>query len=259
MEERRLGPVVGLGTWQTFDTDASLARELLDTALAAGVTLVDTSPMYGGAEHALALALDGRRDAATVATKIWATSPGEAREQFRRQVDWYGRVEVEQVHNLVSWREHLAWLELERDAGTLHRLGVTHYQASAFDELATALETGRFQTLQVPYNPWERDCERRLLPLAEERGVAVIAMRPLGGSGAQARRRIEPSPAQLQELGVDSWTEALLRWALADRRIDCVIPATSKAARAAENARAGDGRLFSDEQRALVQRLAGTT
>jgi diketogulonate reductase-like aldo/keto reductase len=258
MEERRLGPVVGLGTWQTFDTDASLARDVVDAALAAGAGLVDTSPMYGGAEQALAAALDGRRDGVAVATKIWASSLDEGREQFRRQLDWYGRVEVEQVHNLVSWREHLAWLEPERDAGTIQRLGVTHYQASAFDELATALETGRFQTLQVPYNPWERDCERRLLPLAEERGVAVIAMRPLGGSGAQARRQIDPSPAELQELGVRSWTEALLRWALADRRVDCVIPATSKPARAADNARAGDGRLFSEEQRALVERIAGT-
>ena len=149
------------------------------------------------------------------------------------------------MHNLVAWRDHLDWLEAERDAGTIGRLGVTHYQASAFDELAAALETCRFQVLQVPYNPWERECEQRLLPLAEELGVAVIAMRPLGGSGAEGRRRIEPTPDELQELGVASWAEALLRWALAEPRVDAVIPATSQPERAAANALAGDGAPFS--------------
>jgi len=257
MEERRLGPVVGLGTWKTFDTDASLAGQVLDAARAAGTRIVDTSPMYGGAERALAAALDGRRDEVTLATKIWASSVDEGREQFRRQLEWYGRVEIEQVHNLLSWRPHLDWLEHERDAGRVGRLGVTHYDAGAFDELAAALETGRFQVLQVPYNPWERECERRLLPLAAELGVAVLAMRPLGGSGSPGRRLVEPGEGELRELGVRSWAEALLRWALADPRIDAVLPATSRPERAAENARAGDGSRLSDEQRALVERLAG--
>jgi diketogulonate reductase-like aldo/keto reductase len=257
MEERRLGPVVGLGTWKTFDTDASLAGQVLDAARAAGTRIVDTSPMYGGAERALAAALDGRRDEVTLATKIWASSVDEGREQFRRQLEWYGRVEIEQVHNLLSWRPHLDWLEHERDAGRVGRLGVTHYDAGAFDELAAALETGRFQVLQVPYNPWERECERRLLPLAAALGVAVLAMRPLGGSGSPGRRLVEAGEGELRELGVRSWAEALLRWALADPRIHAVLPATSRPERAAENARAGDGSRFSDEQRALVERLAG--
>jgi diketogulonate reductase-like aldo/keto reductase len=256
MEERRLGPVVGLGTWNTFDTDATLARQVLDGALAAGSRVVDTSPMYRGAEQALAKGIDGRRGDVTVATKIWASSVDEGRDQFGRQIAWYGHVEIEQVHNLVSWQAHLEWLEAERVDSRIGRLGVTHYQASAFDELAAALETGRFQVLQVPYNPWERECERRLLPLADDLGVAVIAMRPLGGSGAHERRRVDPSAPELEQLGSSSWAEALLRWALADRRIDAVIPATSKPGRAAENARAGDGTTFTDEQRALVERLA---
>jgi diketogulonate reductase-like aldo/keto reductase len=258
MEERRLGPVVGLGTWNTFDNDASLARQVLDAALAAGTRLVDSSPMYRGAEQALAKALDGRRDGVSVATKIWASSVEEGKDQLHRQLEWFGHVAIEQVHNLVSWQAHIDWLEAEREAGRIGKLGVTHYDASAFDELASALETGRFQVLQVPYNPWERECERRLLPLADEHDVAVIAMRPLGGSGAAARRRIELAPADLKELGVRSWAEALLRWALADRRIDAVIPATSKPDRAAENARAGNGAPFTQEQRALVERIAGT-
>jgi diketogulonate reductase-like aldo/keto reductase len=257
MVERRLGPVVGLGTWNTFDDDAALARDVVGAALAAGTRLFDTSPMYRGSEAALAIALESRRGDAVVATKIWAASVEEGRNQLARQLGWYGgHVAVEQVHNLVLWREHLEWLETERDAGRVGRVGVTHYAPSAFAELAEALRTERFQVLQVPYNPWERECERELLPLAQELGVAVIAMRPLGGSGSGARRRIEASDADLEALGAASWAEALLRWALSDARIDSVIPATSKPGRAAENARAGELSPLDDDQRALVERLA---
>jgi diketogulonate reductase-like aldo/keto reductase len=257
METRRLGPVVGLGTWSTFGGDAALAREVVGAAGEAGTRLFDSSPMYRGAEASLGAALDGKRDDAIVATKIWANSIEEGRDQLARQLDWYGgRVDVEQIHNLLLWREHLEWLRAEQDAGTIGKLGVTHWQSGAFGALAGALRTHWFQVLQVPYNPWERECERELLPLAAELGVAVIAMRPLGGSGEDGRRRIELTDDQKRELGVASWAEALLRWALADERIDSVIPATSRPERARENARAGDGTLFTPEQRALVERLA---
>ena len=128
MEERRLGPVVGLGTWKTFDGDAALASGS-STRARRRRPLFDSSPMYGGAEASLAAALEGRRDGAIVATKIWTPSLDEGRAQFARQLDWFGRVDVEQVHNLVAWREHLPWLEAERDAGRIGRLGVTHYDA----------------------------------------------------------------------------------------------------------------------------------
>lgn len=252
MEARRLGPVVGLGTWSTFDRDAGLATEVVDAAFAAGVRLFDTSPMYGGAEASLSTALEGRRDEAIVATKIWARSVDEGREQFRRQLAWYGgRVDVEQIHNLAAWRDQLAWLE--REEGTIGKLGVTHYQASAFGELADALRTKKFAVLQVPYNPWERECERELLPLAEELGVAVIAMRPLGGSGEDRRRRVELSEADRESFGVETWAQALLSWALADPRIDSVIPATSSPGRARSNAEVV---AFDGDRRALVERLA---
>jgi diketogulonate reductase-like aldo/keto reductase len=253
METRRLGPVVGLGTWNTFGGDAALAREVVGAALDGGCRLVDTSPMYGGAEASLAAALEGRRDRAEVATKIWAGSVEEGQEQFRRQLGWYGRVEIQQIHNLVSWERHLEWLEREREAGSIDRLGVTHYAASAFDELARALRTGRFQTLQVPLNPLERECERELLPLAAELGVAVIVMRPLG-SGALVRNA--PSSEELAALGVESWPDALLKWALSDERVDVVIPATRQPERARANAAAGSPPWFDAEQRRLVESFA---
>jgi diketogulonate reductase-like aldo/keto reductase len=253
MEDRKLGPVVGLGTWNTFGGDQDAAREVVSAALESGCRLVDSSPMYGGAEASLAAALRARRDEADVATKIWTPSVEEGRTQFLRQLDWFGRVEVEQVHNVVAWREHVEWLERERDEGRIGRLGVTHYSASAFAEVTTALRTRRFDTVQLPLNPAERESERELLPLAAELGVAVIVMRPFGQGGLL--RRSPPAEA-LATLGVASWPEALLKWALSDDRVDVVIPATRDRAHARENARAGDPPWFGSEERRLVERLA---
>ena len=257
MEERRLGPVVGLGTWNTFDDDAALATDLVHASLESGVTLFDSSPMYRGAERSLGAALDGRRADATVATKIWTSSIDEGREQFRRQVEWFdGRVEIEQVHNLVRWRDHVEWLEHERDAGTVAHVGVTHYDPTRFGELADALRTGRFDVVQFPYNPLEQTCTRELLPLAEELGVAVIVMEPLG-SGRIVGRAPEPEALDpLRAFGVETWAQALLKWLLSDPRVDVVIPATSRPERARENARAGEPPWLGDEERAYVERLA---
>ena len=257
MEERRLGPVVGLGTWRTFAGDAELARRGVGAALDTGSQLVDSSPMYGGAERSLAAALDGRREDAVVATKIWANSPEEGRSQLDSQLRWYGRVDIEQVHNLVLWREHLPMLERERDAGRIGRIGVTHYSSSAFGELADALRTGRFDAVQLPLNPHERECERLLLPLAAELGIPVIVMRPLGAGALVNRAPTDPVLAPLAEFGVETWAQALLKWALSDERVDVVIPATSRPERTAENAAAGSPPWLGPEERALVERLAG--
>jgi aryl-alcohol dehydrogenase-like predicted oxidoreductase len=256
MEERRLGPVVGLGTWNTFRGDAGLATAIVDSALAAGSRCFDTSPMYGS-EQALATALAGRRDVATVLTKIWTPSPREARRQLADQLAWFDRIEVEQVHNLVAWEQHLPWLDDERAAGRIGSLGVTHYSTSSFGELARALRTERFQTLQIPLNPHERTAERELLPLAAELGVAVIVMEPFD-AGALLHRPPKPEQlAPLRRFGIDTWPQALLKWTLSDPRVDLVIPATSKPERAVENAAAGEPPWFGPDERALVERLAG--
>jgi aryl-alcohol dehydrogenase-like predicted oxidoreductase len=253
MEERRLGPVVGLGTWNTFGPDAPTAQAVVEAAFDAGCRVFDSSPMYGGAEASLGAALEPRRDASVVATKIWARDVPEGREQFRRQLDWFGRVEIEQIHNLAAWDAQLEWLEQERAQGRIDRLGVTHYSPSAFGQLMDALRTRRFETVQLPLNPHERESERELLPLAAELGVAVIVMRPLG-EGALVRRT--PPASVLDELGVETWPQALLKWALSDERVDVVIPATRDPDHARENAVAGSPPWFDDEQRRLVERFA---
>src|SRR3978361_911955 len=136
MEERRLGPVVGLGTWTTFGAAADRAQGVVGAALDQGVRVFDSSPMYRGAETALSVALAGRREGATIATKIWAPSVEEGREQYRRQVEWFGRVEIEQIHNLVAWQQQVEWLQVERAEGRIDRLGVTHYASGALGDLA---------------------------------------------------------------------------------------------------------------------------
>jgi len=259
VERRRLGPIVGLGTYATFEGDAVLARAVVDSALEAGTTAFDSSPMYGGAEAALGQALDGRRGETTVATKIWTPNPADGRRQYEAQRRFFGRVEIEQVHNLVAWEEHLPWLEAEREAGRIDRIGVTHWSAGSFAELERALRSSRFDTVQLPLSVGEREAEQRLLPLAEELGVAVIVMRPLGGTGAPLLR---PSPSgadltPLREFGVETWAQALLKWVLSDRRVDVVIPATSRPERATENAGVSSEPWFGPDERAYVERLAG--
>ncbi len=257
MEARRLGPVVGLGTWRTFGGDVALAREVVGAALDAGCRVIDSSPMYGGAERSISAALEGRSERPAIATKVWSGSVPEGRRQYERQLEWFGRVAIEQVHNLVAWEEHLPWLEDERVAGRIDLLGVTHWSAGAFAELARALRTRRFHTVQLPYNPRERECEEELLPLAAELGVAVIVMVPFGEGGLL---RHAPAPRELEPLAdwrVRTWPQALLKWALSDERVDLVIPATRNPRHASENAAAGSPPWFGPDERRYVERLAG--
>lgn len=250
--------VVGLGTWKVFDVgpaDEPSAHAVVAAMLDGGARIFDSSPMYGRAEAVLGRALGPRRRDALVATKIWTRSVEGGRRQLADQLGFYGgRVDLEQVHNLVAWTDHLPWLERERDAGRIGFIGATHYAASAFDELERAMRTGRIDAIQIPLNPLERDAERRILPLAEELDLGVLVMRPLGGEGA-----LMPGPRaeELAQLGVESWAEALLRWALGEPRVHVVIPATSDPAHARENLRAGSEPPFDADRRRLVERLAG--
>ena len=256
MEERKLGPVVGLGTSGTFKDDRALAQEVVMAAIESGSRLVDTSPMYGEAEASLAVAFDGRRGEVTLATKIWAQSLEEGREQYRRQLDWFGLVDVQQIHNLVLWREHLKWIEEEREAGRVGMVGVTHWNRDALPDLADALRSGRFEQVQLPYNPAERECEHELLPIAAEQGLAVIVMRPFGDGDLLSS---PPPPEALEPLrpfGIETWPQALLKWVLSDERVDVAIPATSKPDHVRENAAAGSPPWLGPEERDYVARLA---
>jgi aryl-alcohol dehydrogenase-like predicted oxidoreductase len=268
MEQRTLGqtglrvPVIGMGTWRTFDVRGPAAeanaRAVVEAALAAEVSFFDSSPMYGEAERVLGHALDQRRDAALVATKLWTLSAEEGRAQARRALSLFGgRVDLYQVHNLVAWREQLTLLEELRDQGHVRAIGATHFSPSAFAELAAVMRTGRVAAIQIPYNPREREVERVILPLAAELGLGVVVMRPLG-EGALMRQ--QPAPRELEPLrpfGVATWAQALLKWGLSDPRCHVAIPATSSTAHMAQNAAAGAPPWFGEQERSLVARLAG--
>ena len=228
MDDRSLGrgrvsvPVVGLGTWQRLEAAAAAGRhrELIGAAVTAGIRLFDTSPMYGDAERLLAGALDGRRGEVVIADKIWTPSAQEGAAQLARAVDWYGgRVDLMQIHNLVSWPAHLPVLQAARDRGQVALIGATHYSPAAFGELAGLMTSGRIDAVQVPYNPAQREVERIILPLAGDLGLGVLLMRPLG-EGDLTRR--PPGLAELEPLrpfGVTTWAQALIKWGLSDPRV----------------------------------------
>jgi aryl-alcohol dehydrogenase-like predicted oxidoreductase len=268
MERRTLGasglevPVVGMGTWRTFDVRGegveSDRREVVDAAIDGGATFFDSSPMYGEAERVLGAAIAGRRDRVQIATKVWARYEAEGDAQIRRALGFFGgRVDLYQIHNLVAWQEHLPVLERRRDQGSVGAIGATHYSSSAFGELAEVMRTGRIAAIQIPYNPWERDVEDEILPLAEDLGVGVVVMRPFAQHGLIGRVPDAEALAPLRELGIETWPQALLKWILSDRRCHVAIPATSSAEHMREDAVAGDPPWLDPEERDLVARLAG--
>src|SRR5215475_8407397 len=163
METRRLGltgldvSVIGMGTWQTYDvSDPGKVRPVTDAVLEGGARFFDSSPMYGAAERVLADTLGPRRQECVIATKVWASSTREGREQIRRALEWYGgTVDVYQIHNLEAWTVHLSYLEELKAAGRIRAIGITHYSASAFDRMADIVASGRIAVIQVPYNPHE--------------------------------------------------------------------------------------------------------
>jgi aryl-alcohol dehydrogenase-like predicted oxidoreductase len=267
LETRSLGrsglvvPVVGMGTWQTFDVKGDAAEAnahaVVEEALRGGANFFDTSPMYGEAERVLGEALAGRRGKALVATKVWASVLREGEEQIEAALRFYGGyVDLYQIHNLVNWREHLDVLEKLRDAGKIGAIGATHYQASEFDELMRVMKTGRIQAIQVPYNPRETTVEREILPLAQDLGLGVIVMRPLD-QGKLAN--VNPATVDLSPLepfGVKTWAQAMLKWILSDPRCHVAIPATSRPERMRENAEAGRGPWFGALERDYVAKVA---
>lgn len=268
MEIRSLGqsdlqvPVVGMGTWQTFDVRGEAAeanaRAIVDVALSEGANFFDSSPMYGEAERVLGKTLEGRRDQVLVATKVWANSSSGGRRQIEQALRFFGgRVDLYQVHNLLAWREQLVQLEALQQTGQVRAIGATHYSPSAFGELRRMMETGRISAIQIPYNPAEREVEQEILPLAAERNLGVVIMRPFGGGGLLRRL---PSAADLEPLrpfGVQTWAQVLLKWGLSDPRCHVSIPATSRPERMRENAQAGKPPWFGPDERAYVAKLFG--
>jgi aryl-alcohol dehydrogenase-like predicted oxidoreductase len=268
MHVRKLGSngvevsVVGLGTWQVLDVrgreQEEARHEVVRAALDSGITLFDSSPMYGEAERVLGDALKKyRRDRATVATKVWTSDDREAQRQIENALNFFGgRVELYQVHNLVAVEKRLNMLEELQSEGRVRSIGATHYSQSAFPALMDVMRSGRVDFVQVPYNATDVTVTEEVLPLAQELGIGVIAMIPLGSGRLVRNAHPDKDLEPLEEFGIETWAQALLKFVLSDERVSCAIPATSKPERARENARAGDPPFFGAEEREYVTRLA---
>jgi aryl-alcohol dehydrogenase-like predicted oxidoreductase len=252
--------MIGLGTWQTFDVgsaERAPLREVLRDFVRLGGTVIDSSPMYGRSESivgdlAAELNFEGKL---FVATKVW-TSGREAgirqmEESFRRLR--VKRIDLMQIHNLVDWRAHLNTLREWQKQGRIRYLGVTHYTASAYDQLARVLETEELDFVQLNYSIVEREAEQRLLPLAIDRGVAVLVNRPFAQAQLFSKVRGKPLPAFAAEIGCASWAQFFLKFVVSHPAVTCAIPATSKVQHLIDNMQAGMGRLPAAEIR---QRMA---
>jgi aryl-alcohol dehydrogenase-like predicted oxidoreductase len=252
MEFRQLGslrvPVIGLGTARTFDVsaerDIAVRRQIIERCIAAQVTFVDSSPMYGQSERVVGLT-----------TEVWChgRAQGEAQidNSFRLLKTDY--IDVLQIHNLVDWRTHLGTLERLRDRRRIGLIGITHYSTSAYPTMLDIMRSGRIHTIQIPYNVRERVCEDRILPLAADLRIGVIVMEPLDKGRYVKGLRRQPNLSPLAACGIHTWGQALLAWVLGDWRVSVAIPATSRPERVEENALAGSIGVLPSELRDYIR------
>jgi diketogulonate reductase-like aldo/keto reductase len=245
-------PIIGLGTWQTFDigddpAETAQRREVLDVLFAAGGRVIDSSPMYGRAEAVTGrlLAQMGAREKAFVATKVWTSGEKAGIAQMQASAEKMSApvVDLMQIHNLVDWRTHLKTLRAMKASGKIRYTGVTHYTTSAFDELASVLRAEKIDFLQLPYSLEQRAAEAMLLPLAAERGIAVIPNVPFGGGRMFAKVRGHTLPDWAAEIGAQSWGQIFLKYLLGHPAVTVVIPGTAKPDHMRDNVGAGMGAL----------------
>ena len=243
-------PVIGLGTWQAFDVDlTSDNRRQLGDVLAVFVKLsgrvIDTSPMYGRAEDVigeLATAL-GIQDKIFLATKVWTRGKENGIKSMERSMALLRakRIDLMQVHNLVDVQTQLATLREWKAQGRIRYLGITHYEEGAFADVEKIMRSEKLDFVQINYSLMEREAEERVLPLAQERGVAVIVNRPFGGGDLFTRTHSKPLPDWAAEFDCQSWAQFFLKWIVANPAVSCAIPATDKPRHLEDNIQAGIG------------------
>lgn len=257
-------PVIGLGTWQTFDVGKSPAERqplepLLREFVSLGGCLIDSSPMYGRAEEVIGDVVDalGLRPRLFIATKVWTSGRDRGIDEMEHSMRKLRAkpMDLMQVHNLVDVRTQLETLgEWKRD-GIVRYIGVTHYTAAAHAEVARVIATHDVDFLQINYSAVERQAEQRLLPLAQERGIAVIANRPFATGDVFRRLKGEPLPAWAAEIDCGSWAQLMLKFVVSHPAMTCAIPATSNIDHLRDNMKAGVGRMPDDSMRNQIARV----
>jgi aryl-alcohol dehydrogenase-like predicted oxidoreductase len=243
-------PVVGLGTWQTFDVDpaqSSPLAEVLSTFAKLGGRVIDSSPMYGRAEQVIGDLLTKLklRDSLFLATKVWTRGQQAGIDSMERS---FARLQTKtidlmQVHNLVDVETQLQTIQEWKAQGRFRYLGVTHYEAGAFAEVAKILGREKLDFVQINYSIMERKAEEKILPLAQERGIAVIINRPFGGGNLFSRVRGKPLPDFAAEFDCTSWAQFFLKWIVAHPAVTCAIPATNNVQHLQDNMHASVGKL----------------
>jgi aryl-alcohol dehydrogenase-like predicted oxidoreductase len=243
-------PVVGCGTWRTFDVGDDAAAEarladVLRVLFAAGGSVIDSSPMYGSSEAVTGTLLTqlAAHQKAFVATKVWTQGReagiAQMEESMRRLQQ--PRIDLMQIHNLLDWRTQLATLRDWKASGRIRYLGVTHYTPSAFDEVEGIMRSEKIDFVQIDYSADDRAAEERILPLAAERGIGVVINQPFGGGSLLGRLHERPLPGWAQEIGCTSWAQVLLKFVLAHPAVTCVIPGTGRPEYMIDNMHAGIG------------------
>lgn len=254
-------PVVGLGTYQSFDVgpdapERAELKQVLATLTAHGASVVDSSPMYGRAERVVGELADELKlqRSLYLATKVWTRGEAAGSAQMEQSLRLLRapRIDLMQVHNLVDWRSHLKTLKAWRDQGRIRHLGITHYHAGAYDELMRVMRTKEFGFVQFNYSVGERDAEEALLPLAAELGMGVLVNRPFAQGDLFSRVRGKPLPPWAGEIECASWAQLLLKWILGHPAVTCVIPGTRRVVHLLDNLEAGRGRLPDAAQRARL-------
>jgi aryl-alcohol dehydrogenase-like predicted oxidoreductase len=245
-------PVIGCGTYRTFDVGATPEErapllEVLKVLFAAGGSVIDTSPMYGSAEHVVGdlLAQSKNRARAFLATKVWTSGKEAGRDQINRSYEFLQdrRIDLIQVHNLLDWKRQLSTLRDLKSAARIRYAGITHYSASAYAEVESVMRSETLDFLQINYAMNDTAAERRILPLAADRGVAVIVNQPFGGGGLLGSLSHRPLPSWAQEIDCQSWAQVLLKFVLSHPAVTCVIPGTGRPEHMLDNIGAGFGRM----------------
>jgi diketogulonate reductase-like aldo/keto reductase len=252
-------PVIGLGTWQTFDVSANAyppLEEVLREFAALGGKMIDSSPMYGRSEEVAGelMAKLNLRDKLFLATKVWTSGKAQGIAQMEDSMKKLRAkpLELIQVHNLLDVETHLDTLRAWKAEQRVKYIGVTHYTASAYDAVAKTIAKHWVDFLQINYSVGEREAEHRVLPLARERGIAVIVNRPFAGGGLLRQLRDKPLPPFAKDIDCRSWAQLLLKFVLSHPSITCAIPATSKVEHLRDNMAAGSGRMPDEKLRAEI-------
>ena len=257
-------PMVGLGTWQVFDVGASPnerqpLKEVLTRFVQLGGRVIDTSPMYGRAESVIGDLTSelNLRDSLFLATKVWTSGKQAGIDSMERSLARLRtkRLDLMQVHNLVDLDTQLATMRAWKEEGRIRYIGITHYVDSAFPEVEKILRSEKLDFLQINYSIVDRAADERLLPLARERGVAVLINRPFASGDLFSRLRSKPLPDWASEFECQSWAQFLLKWILGNAAVTCAIPATGNVRHLEDNMTAGTGRLPDEKMRQRMAQL----